>query len=214
MSNQLFYHSVPNNTPGILWFESNSWLPLMPRRSFPTWLANLLMGQASVEKVCGNKPINQSLVAVLIAAQKGIRSTRSISRAIGIDPKVTENLVKKAQSAGFINESNRLTEAGRQTIWDSMGERRKEEFDRSLYIPSKWCVGRRTVQPSGPIEATRRVQAESLASLLAKDGDAGQASLEKTDARSAAPPLRVVTQLPSRSRVGDDPHGPKGERKK
>ena len=214
MSNQVFYHSVPDNTPGILWNGENGWLPLMPNRLFPTWLADLLMGQAPVQNSDVNSAVNRSLLAVLMAAQRGIRAKRSISRAIGLDPRVTEGLVQKAQAAGFLNQSNRLTEVGKQTIWDSRDERRIVAFDRSLYVPTKWCVGRGTVQPSGPIEATRRVQAESKASLLAEDGDAGQVSLERTDARSATPPLRVVTQLPSRPRVGDDPHGPKGERDK
>ena len=214
MSNQVFYHSVPDNTPGILWNCENGWLPLMPNRLFPTWLGDLMTGQADVQYADGNNPINRSLLAVLIAAQRGIRAKRSISRAIGLDPRVTEALVQKAQAAGFLNQSNRLTEVGKQTIWDSIGGYRIMEFDRSLYVPTKWCVGQGTVQPSGPIGATRRVQAESEASVLAEDGDAGQVSLDRTDARSAAPPLRVVTQLPSRPRVGDDPHGPKGERDK
>jgi hypothetical protein len=214
MSNQVFYHSVPDNTPGILWNAENGWGPLMPNRSFPSWLANLLGGQSMSETAGGNSPVNRSMLSVLLAAQKGIRAKRSISRAIGLDPKVTEGLVEKAQAAGFLNPANRLTETGKQTIWDSRDERRIVEFDRSLYVPTKWCVGRGTVQPSGPIGATRRVQAESEASLLAEDGDAGQASLERTDARSAAPPLSVVTQQPSGPRVGDDAHGPEGERDK
>ncbi|MCB1203399.1 MAG: hypothetical protein KDN18_04000 [Verrucomicrobiae bacterium] len=214
MSNQVFYHSVPDNTPGILWSAENGWVPLMPNRSFPAWLASLLAGQQVAETADGDSPVSRSLLSVLLAAQKGIRAKRSISRAIGLDPKVTEGLVAKAQAAGFLNQSNRLTEVGKQAIWDSRDKRRIVEFDRSLYVPTKWCVGRGTVQPSGPIEATRRVQAESEASVLAEDGDAGQASLEKTDARSAAPPLSVVTQQPSGPRVGDDAHGPKGERDK
>lgn len=214
MSNQVFYHSVPDNTPGILWKAENGWVPLMPNRSFPSWLAILLGGQPTSETEGGNSPVNRSLLSVLLAAQRGIRAKRSISRAIGLDPKVTEGLLAKAQAAGFLNQSNRLTEAGKQTIWDSRNERRTVEFDRSLYVPTKWCVGRGTVQPSGPIGATRRVQAESEASLLAEDGDAGQASLERTDARLAAPPLSVVTQQPSEPRVSDDTHGPKGEKDK
>lgn len=214
MSNQVFYHSVPDNTPGILWNAENGWVPLMPNRSFPSWLANLLAGQQVAGTTGGNSPVNRSLLSVLLAAQKGIRAKRSISRAIGLDSKVTDGLVEKAQAAGFLNQSNRLTATGKQTIWDSRNERRILEFDRSLYVPTKWCVGRGTFQPSGPIGATRRAQAESEASLLAEDGDAGQASLERTDARSAAPPLSVVTQQPSGPRVGDDAHGPKGERDK
>jgi hypothetical protein len=214
MSNQVFYHSVPDNTPGILWNGENGWLPLMPNRSFPSWLADLLTGQAAAQNARGNSPVHRGLLAVLMAAQKGIRATKSISRAIGLDPKVTEGLVENAQAAGFLNQSNRLTEAGKKTIWDRRDEQRTLEFDRSLYVPTKWCVGRGTVQPSGPIGATRRVQTESEASVLAEDGDAGQASLERTDARSAAPPLVVVPQRPSGPRVGDDAHGPMGERNK
>lgn len=214
MSNQVFYHSVPDNTPGVLWSGGNGWLPLMPNRSFPAWLASLLTGSTAGQNTIGNSPINLSILAVLLAAQKGIREKTSIARAIGLDPKVTDVLVEKAQAAGFLNQSNRLTEAGKKTIWDSKDNRRMIEFDRSLYVPTKWCVGRGTVQPSGSIGVTRRMQTESEVSLLAEDGDAGQVSLERTDARSATPTLRVVTQLPSEPRVGDDPHGPKGERHK
>lgn len=214
MSNQVFYHSVPDNIPGVLWNGDNGWLPLMPNRSFPTWLAELLTGRSVAQSPTGKSPVGLSLLSVLLAAQKGIRENRSISRAIGLDPQVTDGLVKKAKAAGFLTLSNRLTEAGKQRIWESRNDRRTMEFDRSLYVPTKWCVGRGTVQPLGPNEATQRKQAESKVSVLAEDGDTGQVSLERTDARSAAPPLRVVTQLPSRPRVGDDPHGPKGERDK
>jgi hypothetical protein len=214
MSNQVFYHSVPDNTPGILWNAANGWVPLMPNRSFPSWLATLLGGQAVAEIPSSNSSVNRSVLAVLLAAQKGIRAKKSISRAIGLDSSVTEGLVVKAQAAGFLNQSNRLTEAGKQTIWDSKDELRNIEFDRSLYVPKKWCVGRGIVQPSGPIGVSRRVQAESFTSFLVEDGDAGQASLERTDARSAAPPLSVVTQQPSGPRVGDDAHGPESERDK
>jgi hypothetical protein len=214
MSNQVFYHSVPDNTPGILWNGENGWLPLMPNRSFPTWLADLLTGRAPAQGADIRGPINRSILAVLLAAKKGIRAKRSIARDIGLDPRVTEGLVQKAQAAGFLNQSVRLTEVGKQAIWDSRDERRLVEFDRSLYVPTKWCVGRGTLQPSGSNEATHRAQTESEVSLLAKDGDTGQVSLERTDARSAAPPLSVVTQLPSGPRVGDDAHGPEGERDK
>ncbi len=214
MSNQVFYHSVPDNTPGILWNRENGWFPLMPNRSFPSWLEDLLTGQMATQNRVDSSPVNRSIFAILMAAQKGIRAKRSISRAIGLDPKVTENLIRQAQSAGFLNQSNRLTMAGKNTILDNRGGSQIVEFDRSLYVPTKWCVGRGTFQPSGSIEVTRQVQIESNTSLLVEDGDNGLLSLERTDARSAAPPLSVVTQQPSESRVRDDAHGPKGERNK
>jgi len=97
----------------------------------------LLTGKSDTQKAAGGSLVNRNLLAVLLVAQKGIRAKKLISRSIGFDLKVTENLVQNAQTAGFLNLSNRLTEVGKQTIWDNRDERRNVEFDRSLYVPTK-----------------------------------------------------------------------------
>ncbi len=123
-------------------------------------------------------------------------------------------MMKQARSAGLLSETNRLTKAGADFLRKHKRPFQSLGFDRSLYVPSKWCVGRGTVQPLGPRGATSSVQAESKTSSLVVDGDAGQVSLERTDARSASPPLSVVNPNPSVSRMSYDAHGPLGEREK
>lgn len=53
-------------------------------------------------------------------------------------------------------------------------------------------------------------ETESASGLPQADGDAGQASLERTDAKTTASSLGVSTQGPSTAREGGDTHGPLG----
>ena len=81
-------------------------------------------------------------------------------------------------------------------------------FDRSLYIPKKWRVGQGTIQPSETVRETQWFQTDSTDGLPSVDGETGQVSLERTDAKTALPSLSVMPQKPSAARKGHDTHGP------
>lgn len=235
MANVIFHHSVPDNTPALLWYPTKGWTPLFPGRTFPLWMSKLLaadsptahrrsgvrqwfsnlFGDRSSSRTSVEGPaIDANMLAILNAAKRGVRAVRPIARAIGLDSKVVSELIQNARSSGLLSMTNRLTKAGVDFLRNHERASRSYDFDRSLYVPSKWSVGQGTVQPPDPRRATSLVQAESTASSLVEDGDAGQVSLERTDARSASPPLSVVNPNPSVSRMSDDAHGPLGEREK
>ena len=71
MSNIIFYHSVPNNTPGCLWSSRrNSYKPLFSNRTLPIWLINLL---ESKPLDITQKSITLSQIQILQLIKKGIR---------------------------------------------------------------------------------------------------------------------------------------------
>jgi len=208
MSNQVFHHSVPDNLPGLLWFSGGGLNPLFPGRSFPVWLDQLLAGGQTI--IDSPTPKIDPLLPILLGAiKRGIRATESLARSIGLDPEMIRTLLARAETAGLISRTVRLTKAGNQLLWEGKHVTKSRGYDTSLYIPTKWCVGRETVQPSPSTEEIHREKTDFSTSSLAEDGDTGQVFLERTDARSAAPPSSAVAQLPSMSRMSNDAHGPK-----
>jgi len=210
MSSIVFYHSVPNNLPGVLWCQNRKWKALFPKRTVPEWLPRLLSGGARPPAKPAHGQLFDSLRDLLLWIKRGRSREDALSQATGYDAEALRALLKKARTAGFINENNRLTAAGSQAIWKSKATSKAAEFDRSLYIPKRWCAGRGTVQPSGPGGETHRDQTESASGSLQADGDVGQTSLERTDAKTAMPSLAATAQLLSRARKGGGSHGPLG----
>lgn len=199
MSNIVFYHSVPNTIPGILWCQRNDWTALFPRRSVPEWLPVLLRSDRLEEP-----PESFTMLTVLQFVKRGRRSIASLSRATGLDSHVLANLLHGAQDAGLLTTNNRLTEVGNQLVLRNRNCRMPVTADRSLYIPTKWCADRETVQPPGLARvASGLIQTESVPT----DGEVGQASLERTDAKTASPSLSVSSQYPSSARERGDAHG-------
>lgn len=143
MSNIVFYHSVPNNIPGMLWSESKSWVPLFPRRSIPEWLPTLLEG-AKPPTLMG-KRVSAPLLTLLRLIKKGIRNQNSLARSLGVDITFLQQLLASGRDSGFLTLGNRLTKAGVEVIWATQQGSEIDKFDRSLYVPEKWCVDRRTI---------------------------------------------------------------------
>jgi len=143
MSNIVFYHSVPNNIPGMLWDESESWVPLFPGRSVPDWLPTLLEGPKSSTLM--GKRVSGPLLTLLRLIKRGIRNQNSLARSLGVDITFLQQLLASGRDSGFLTLGNRLTKAGVQVIWATQQGAEIDKFDRSLYVPEKWCVDRRTI---------------------------------------------------------------------
>lgn len=213
MSNIIFYHSVPNNIPGMLFCQNKRWNALFPGRTIPEWLPELLERRRRPVRQIENRTtavIPENVINLLELVKQGRRSEIALSRRLGFDPEVVCGLLSRAKMAGFINGNNRLTEVGLQAIWDNKKIAKDKAFDRALYIPTKWCAGRVTVQPSGLGELARWEKTESTSGSPRVDGGVGQTPLERTDAITAKPSLGVPTQDPSSAREGGDTHGPMG----
>ncbi|MDR0534146.1 MAG: hypothetical protein LBH01_09335 [Verrucomicrobiales bacterium] len=132
MSNIVFHHSVPDNLPGVLWYnESKRWKPLFDGRSFPNWLLALLENN----KNGGRRPEMQAMLRLLKVINKGIRNKSTMSHILGLDVPVIDSLISRARSAGFVGANNRLTKVGKEKIWKLKENANSISYDRSLYIP-------------------------------------------------------------------------------
>ena len=144
MSNIVFYHSVPNNIPGVLFIKRRNWRPLFPARVLPSWASQLLNLPRPLR---AEDKIPTSLANLLQQIKRGVRTKISLSNELGFDIAVIDQLISAARTSGFLTDSHRLTRAGAQVVWEARHSISKPEYHRSIYIPQKWWVDRKTVQP-------------------------------------------------------------------
>lgn len=136
-SDIIFYHSVPNNTPGIIWFVAPNWKPLMPQRSVPTWLVNLLEMN---DKINISAPISDEFLNILRLIKRGIKKPSSISQRLAVDIKYANNLLSHIKNMGFTDENTRLTHRGLNFLHKKRNIN-LPSWDNSMYIPKSWCAG-------------------------------------------------------------------------
>jgi hypothetical protein len=211
MANLVFYHSVPNNIPGVLWFTNGKWQGLMPGRAMPDWLLALI-DQAPLIASDGAISKTDEVVQLLALIKRGVRSSRSIAVRLCVDHKYAVGLLGSAQEMGLLTPQLRLTTAGLDYLKHADFNRVLPIWNQSLYIPSSWCAGRATVQPLIRDELAPLGLADSVKVSAFTDGDVGQASLERSDAKAAAPPFSVMLQSPAVSRENHDTDGPLGSK--
>lgn len=137
-SNIVFLHSAPNNLPGIFWFHSHRWQGLMPCRSIPSWLIELLTSSSALSK---SKPLSNELVELIQLVKKGIRSITSLALRLNIDTLYAKKLLKQAKDLGLITSDKRLTEYALEKLHSIKKNTEVEKFNYELYIPSSWSVG-------------------------------------------------------------------------
>lgn len=212
MANIVFYHSVPNNIPGVLWCENGRWNGLMPGRAVPDWLLNLLAAPVSVSNAANT--LSDELFKLLALVKRGVRSGRSLAMRLSVDHGYANDLIAYAKILGLLTPQLRLTPVGLNQLIQSGRSTMLPKWDRSLYTPSSWCAGRATVQPSMQSEPMLSALADSVEVSAFTDGDVGETSLEGTDAKAATPPFSVMSHLPSVSRKRHDTDGPDGSKER
>jgi hypothetical protein len=153
MANTVFYHSVPNNIPGILWFHSkdNEWNALFPQRSLPVWVTDLLERRISIS--APNKSeviddIDENDVRILDLVRRGIRSETRLAWDMGLDVHLVNHLMLEMRTRGLVSLQNRMTEAGRSFLRKRAANSPPRMHDWSLYVPKSWCADREAVQPT------------------------------------------------------------------
>lgn len=213
MGNLVFYHSVPNNIPGMLYCRNKDWKPLFPNRSLPDWIP-LLLDDSSGTKVKGSEKPNQLSVSnnmgeILSLIKSGIRRKPSLSRRLDCDEAITQNIINQAVQLGFISSKMRLLKAGADYLKQTQNIRSRINPNYSLFIPQSWCAGRGTVQPSDHDTSGAMTQTDSI-ELKSMDGGDGESPLERTDAMATLSPIRDVPQHPSWARERHIPNGPTG----
>lgn len=164
MANIVFYHSVPNNLPGVIWFDYVKWRGLFPGRALPDWLPALFDEQSNRKQLTPQSwtSISDEIVKLLRLVKRGVRSVVSISLRLNCDNKFAAALLEKAKTTGFISEHHRLTRAGLDLLKQLDVQRPVYTRDRTLYIPSSWCAGQATIQPSATGELAPSEQADSV----------------------------------------------------
>jgi RNA-directed DNA polymerase len=205
MGNIVFYHSVPNNIPGVLFECKNRWRPLFPGRSVPDWLTSLIDNQPSLSK--------DDMLRLLSLIKSGVRRHSSLALRMDRDNEVLKEMLRNVIDSGLVLPNIRITEAGIRVLRQRTGrsdsrQKRLQKIDRALYIPKSWCADQVTIQPPDLGEETPWKQADPAEVFTSAGGEAGQVSMERSDARAVSPPLSVRSQLPSKSRKGPDNHGP------
>lgn len=139
-SNLIFYHSVPNNTPGIIWAKKSKskWEPLMPNRTVPTWLIELL--ENNNDKIITTSKLSNELLNAIMLIKKGIRNPTSLAQRLNTDTQYAKNLLEHMKMTGLINEHSRLTSRGLD-IFHQKNIISLQSWDYSMYIPNSWCAG-------------------------------------------------------------------------
>lgn len=216
MANIVFYHSVPDNLPAVLWFQDAKWNGLFPERALPDWLLALIDGPNTRGQV-GLQPetnVPNEIVNLLLLTKRGVRSTASIALRLNCDHKFATALLDKAKASGFLTEHHRLTRAGVDILKALEVQQPVSTRDQTLYIPKSWCADQVTIQPPTSEELVPSVWADSVEEIVSADGEVGQISLERSDAKAAAPPFSVMSQLPAKTGMSHDTDGPLGSKER
>lgn len=143
MANIIFYHSVPNNTPGILWFRHKRWKPLFARRAIPGWFCSLLDTQVVSRKTRsqmtrGMAELPSDILETLILIKQGIRRMSSLAVRLDLDPSYVGAVLRYMIMAGLVSENRRITEAGIAALKRRSSTSSTHTLDYSLYIPGSW----------------------------------------------------------------------------
>lgn len=153
MGNIIFYHSIPNNIPGLLHMKSNGWNPLFPNRSLPDWTIRLL-DEVSVSVPPASSfeqpQVSDDMSALLKQIKTGLRTRASLSRRLDCDSQITQGLIDQAIRLGFISIHLRILKAGQNYLYEKNKNEHVTKPNYNLYIPQSWCAGQRAVQPSAP----------------------------------------------------------------
>jgi len=141
MGNLVFYHSVPDNIPGVLWYGEGGWSPLFPSRGLPSWMTDLLEGSATVGvNPPGKGSLDTELFRLIALIKSGVRTPQSISLRLTCDIDFARGLMERARKAGLVTEKTRLTKRGADFYHENLGTV-VAPYDYAMYIPSSWSAG-------------------------------------------------------------------------
>jgi hypothetical protein len=209
MANIVFYHSVPNNIPGILYYDKNSeWNPLFPGRVLSDWCERLMEGSTAESETFSDHTKKQ-ISFLLIQLKRGLKTVASLSRSIDSDDKITKHLLKIMISNGLTTTRYTITKSGFDFLRTQQPIKNRFPYNFSLYIPKTWCAGQKETQPSESIVETQGQQTDPIEDTSV-GGEDGQSFLERTDAMAPPSPMVDMTTWSSRSRDRHLDYGPSG----
>lgn len=206
MANIVFYHSVPNNIPGIFWCNNYRWNGLFPNRSIPNWLFELL-DESNTGKSIGNNATSD-ILKLLELVRHGVRSPITIALRLSCDHQFAISLLTRAQKLRLLSEHNRLTSTGFDLLKRTMISPAVPIWNRNVYIPNSWCIAQATIQPPVSESLFFPELVDSVDVSASAEGDVGEASLERSDAKTVTPSFSIMPQIPPESRMSHDADGP------
>jgi hypothetical protein len=173
MANIVFYHSVPNNTPGVIWCKSSGWKPLFSRRAVPNWFSSLIEKPASRSRVTRSvASLPGDMLEILTLVKNGIRRISSLAARSDLDPSSVRSIVDYLLRAGLVSENTRLTEAGIAALKHHNSTiSSAHTMDHSLYVPSSWCSDQAS-STSRFSNAHPRIRQPLLSTATEASGDA------------------------------------------
>jgi hypothetical protein len=134
MSNVVFYHSVPNNIPGMFWYSSQNWKPIFPSRTLPNWIQHLIEHDVA-ENV---QAIPTQLIDIITLIKSGYISKSSLVMKLDIDITLLNYYLEKCVKLNFLNpDTLRLTVVGKDFWYKN--QKKIPKWNKSLYIPTSWC---------------------------------------------------------------------------
>lgn len=136
MSNIIFYHSVPNNIPGILFSRDKKWKPLFNGRATPVWMCRLLENPIQNKK---NK-IPYAITELLFLIKKGLRDINSISLRLCKDKESIKDIINNAITLNLITHQKILTKSGKDHLIKMHKTKPLAKWKKMLYIPGSWCT--------------------------------------------------------------------------
>jgi len=204
MATVVFYHSVPNNIPGVFFYKSNGWNPLFPGRALPDWIISLLEEEEQCTDSDAWTGLATEMIELLALAKKGVRNRGVVAQRMGRAEDYIESLVSQAMRLGLVSEKGRITRAGMDAYYANIRQVKRRTYDYSLYIPSSWCAGRETVQPSECGGDSYPGISADLVDASSASGEAGQVSLEETDDKAAPICAELHRPAVSRENLGTD----------
>ena len=132
----------------------------------------------------------------LMHIKRGIRKKSSIALAMDCDVMIVDTLINQAMILNLIDNNFIITKAGMDFLKKNKFCN-KIEYNKSLYIPKKWCINQASAQP---FANNTRTDSDNFNYNLS-DGGFGLNSLERTDEITAKPSSIIEPIYPSGSRV-------------
>jgi len=147
----IFGHSIPNNTPPIIWRYVKKWKPLgggvkhigewqaiFPSRSMPD-----LIKHSINENVIENQQ-NRAKIRVVLTIFKdeiGINTARQLARRLGWNTSMSNDVISKLQIYGLLDKKLKITDMGLRELNYLESVSKHIEFNKDKYYPIRVMGG-------------------------------------------------------------------------
>ena len=142
----IFEHSVPNNTPAILWRPVKKWSPggsvgssltswnaLFPNRAMPSEIKSTERKKVTA---MASMRIRMCNILNVIATEPSLKTNRELSRFLGWDLSEVREMFLRLESLGLVDKDHKLTSSGESELDYLLREDNEIVFNEENYYPS------------------------------------------------------------------------------